>query len=302
MPAIPKIDDGRNLRAPDGYKGGEIVVLENRIDFLGVVIAEHTNPNGDPSNGNRPRQLYDGRGEISDVCLKRKIRDRLQDMGHPIFVQSDDKKADGFSSLAQRAKSIRPQGQKNNEENYCADACRTWFDVRAFGQVFAFPGGVVSTPVRGPVSISSAISLDIVEIYDVTITKSASSYETGQKRRDTMGERHYVDHGAYVFRGSISTQLASLTGFSGEDAKILRAAILTMFADDISSARPAGGLELHRLYWWEHNCPTGQYSPAKVFRTVSLLPCDKWPYYTATHTSLSGLSPTIYTEGELDVE
>ena len=79
--------------------------LQNKIDFAVVISVKHANPNGDPLNGNRPRETYDGYGEISDVCLKRKIRNRMMDMGKSIFVQSDDKKNDTYNSLEQRAKS-----------------------------------------------------------------------------------------------------------------------------------------------------------------------------------------------------
>ncbi|MFR2574604.1 MAG: type I CRISPR-associated protein Cas7 [Dialister sp.] len=79
--------------------------LQNKIDFAVVIAVQHANPNGDPLNGNRPRETYDGYGEISDVCLKRKIRNRMMDMGKSVFVQSDDKKNDTYNSLEQRAKS-----------------------------------------------------------------------------------------------------------------------------------------------------------------------------------------------------
>ena len=111
-------------------------VLENKIDFVALITVTNANPNGDPLNGNRPRTTYTGNGEISDVCIKRKIRNRLQDMGESIFVQSDERCDDGYGSLSERAgQTITSYSSK---EDYAAQACAKWFDVRAFGQVFAY--------------------------------------------------------------------------------------------------------------------------------------------------------------------
>ena len=106
---------------------------------------KNANPNGDPLNGNRPRTDYDGFGEVSDVCLKRKIRDRMQDAGHPVFVQSDEKKTDGMPSLKARAESSEHglgkdafNSKKISPEQSRKMACAKWLDVRSFGQLFAF--------------------------------------------------------------------------------------------------------------------------------------------------------------------
>ena len=139
--------------------------LKGKIDFTLFVSADNANPNGDPLNGNRPRINMDGHGEISDVCIKRKIRNRLQDLGQKIFVQSDDRTDDLYTSLKDRAdgcEELKTQigNKKNaNRDDCAAIACKEWLDVRAFGQVFAFKGIPVSFGVRGPVSIHQAISL-----------------------------------------------------------------------------------------------------------------------------------------------
>ena len=118
--------------------------LKGKIDFTLFVSATNANPNGDPLNGNRPRINLDGYGEISDVCIKRKIRNRLQDLGQKIFVQSDDRTDDSFKSLKERAdgcEELKKQmgNKKDASRDLCAQiACREWIDVRAFGQVFAF--------------------------------------------------------------------------------------------------------------------------------------------------------------------
>lgn len=134
--------------------------LDHKIDFAVVFSVTNANPNGDPLNGNRPRQNFDGYGEVSDVAIKRKMRNRLQDLGEAIFVQSDDRANDGFKSLNERAESIPElakikKDKKGNADTYALVASQTWFDVRAFGQVFAFKGDSLSVGVRGSVFTSS---------------------------------------------------------------------------------------------------------------------------------------------------
>lgn len=108
-----------------------MAVLNHKIDFAALVCVTMANGNGDPLNGNRPRTDYNGRGEISDVCIKRKLRNRMQDLGHAIFVQSDDRCDDGCKSLSERAAALtRGIGDKD----ICARAvCEKWLDVRSFG-------------------------------------------------------------------------------------------------------------------------------------------------------------------------
>ena len=249
-------------------------VLQNKIDFSMLITAKNANPNGDPLNGNRPRENYDGLGEISDVCIKRKIRNRLQDMGEKIFVQSDDRCDDGFDSLRARAdgneaiKAIS-KGKNTDRDEYAKTACAEWIDVRSFGQVFAFKGDAVSVGVRGPVSIQQAVSVSPVDIVSMQITKSVNS-EGGKegKASDTMGMKHRVEFGLYVINGSINCQLAEKSGFTDEDAEKIKQALLTLFENDTSSARPDGSMEVCRLYWWKHEGKTPKYSSAKVHRQL----------------------------------
>lgn len=247
----------------------------NKIDFEVLVMVRNANPNGDPLNGNRPRETYDGFGEISDVCIKRKIRNRLQDMGENIFVQSDDRSDDGCKSLADRAKSnekMQVALRSKDREAYAEAACETWMDVRAFDQVFAFKDDSVSVGVRGPVSIHSAFSVLPISINSMQITKSVNSETKEKKSSDTMGMKHKIYSALYVIKGSINHQLAEKTGFSDEDAEKLKEALRTLFVNDSSSARPDGSMEVCRLYWWKHNCPMGQYSSAKVHKLVKITP------------------------------
>lgn len=255
-----------------------MAALDHKIDFAVVFSVTKANPNGDPLNGNRPRQNFDGYGEVSDVALKRKIRNRLLDMEESIFVQSNDKKADGFHSLKERADAneelvAAQKAKKNASELYAEAACKAWFDVRSFGQVFAFKGSGnkgVSVGVRGPVSIHTATSIDPIDITSMQITKSVNSETSDTKGSDTMGMKHRVDFGVYKFYGSINTQLAEKTGFSNEDALKLKNALITLFENDTSSARPDGSMEVLKVCWWEHNSKLGQYSSAKVHRLLEV--------------------------------
>lgn len=250
--------------------------LANKVDFEVIISATDANPNGDPLSGNRPRINSKGLGEISDVCIKRKIRNRLQDMGERIFVQSDDKCDDGCDSLRARADSCdelkkASSGKNTNKDEYARIACEQWIDVRSFGQVFAFKGDAVSVGVRGPVSISIAKSVSPIEIISMQITKSVNG-ESGKngKASDTMGTKNRVCFGLYVFKGSINCQLAEKTGFSDEDAEKIKKALVTLFENDCSSARPEGSMQVCRVYWWKHDSKTPKVSSAKIHNAVQI--------------------------------
>lgn len=278
--------------------------LNHKIDFALVLSVRHANPNGDPLNGNRPRETYEGYGEISDVCLKRKIRNRMMDLGAPVFVQSNDRCIDGCKSLKDRADSVPALKKEKDADVYAKVACQTWLDVRSFGQVFAFKNGGeadgVSIGVRGPVSIHPAFSVDPVEISSLQITKSVNGVSGAKKSSDTMGMKHRVDFGVYTTFGSINCQLAEKTGFTQEDADLIKQALLTLFENDTSSARPDGSMEVIRLYWWEHNCKSGQYSSAKVHRCLHVKSTCETPHsaedYEITCDELDGLTPEVYDE------
>lgn len=252
-----------------------MTTLDHKIDFALLISVNNANPNGDPLNGNRPRQNFDGYGEISDVAIKRKIRNRLIDMGENVFVQSNGKNVDGFKSLKERVESVEElqevsKGKSKDADRYAEIASKTWIDVRSFGQVFAFKGQDLSVGVRGPVSIHTAVSIDPIDINSMQITKSVNSVTGDKKGSDTMGTKHRVDFGIYVVKGSINTQLAEKTGFTYEDAEKIKEALRTLFENDASSARPDGSMEVLKLYWWEHNSKLGQYSSAKVHRALKI--------------------------------
>jgi CRISPR-associated protein Csd2 len=284
-----------------------MTTLQHKIDFALIFRVIKANPNGDPLNGNRPRTDCSGRGEVTDVCLKRKLRDRLLDRyevlgeeqkkGQAIFVQSDDRKVDDAKNLRVRAERVLTPEIMKSRDAAVKTACNEWFDVRAFGQVFPFKGQKpqkkksgaegasqeeseqisnkdadgISIPVRGPVTIQSAFSVERVDPESSQIVKSTSLEGDGEKRQsDQMGMKHRVDQGVYVFYGSMNPQLAERTGFSEADAEVIKQVLPRLFENDESSARPAGSMEVLKVIWWKHNCKAGQYSSAKVHRKLTV--------------------------------
>ena len=290
-----------------------MTTLQKKIDFAVVLRVKRANPNGDPLNGNRPRFDYDNYGEMTDVCNKRKIRDRLlerwvadgkkKDDGNEIFVQSDDRKADEYKSL--RARAEAGLGNKLGSDQTVDLACKKWLDVRAFGQLFALKGVKkakkddesggegdtgISIGIRGPVTVQSAFSVMPIDISSTQITKSVNGEDTkdGKRSSDTMGMKHRVDNGVYVFFGSMNPQLAERTGFGDVDAEAIKQVLPRLFENDESAARPAGSMEILKVIWWKHNCKAGQYSSAKVHRTLKVQQDGR----IETDT-LNGLQPEI---------
>ncbi|MFD0704739.1 type I-C CRISPR-associated protein Cas7/Csd2 [Alloscardovia venturai] len=254
--------------------------LQSKIDFALVFTVRNANPNGDPLNDGRPRTTSEGFGEVSDVALKRKIRNRLQDAGERIFVQSEDRVEDGEKSLSDRFNSFLkelPKDVQRQKDVVYDKVCEQWIDVRSFGQLFAFKNkgdgtDISSLGIRGPVTIQSAFSAEPIAIDDVQITKSVNSEtKDAGKSSDTMGTKYRVSGNAiYTTYGSISPQIASKTGFTAEDAEKIKNALVSLFENDESSARPSGSMEVVAVVWFVHNSKSGQYSSAKVHRSVSV--------------------------------
>lgn len=262
-----------------------------RVFFMGFIVVDGCNPNGDPATGNRPRINYAGYGEISSVSIKRKIRDALYFAGKEIFVR-DPITDDGFPSQRKRAGTIKAK----TIEDFSKKACQKWIDVRLFGQVFHLPeklrnsDGIdaVSLGVRGPATISQARSIEEIEIETQIIANAEDVIEPkAGKAKSSMsfGANYIVWRSAYCFSGGISPQLAQLTGATDSDVEALKDAILSMYHDGASSTRPDGSICLHRLLWWEME---GTASPAKILRSVSVSPSKNWPYYTVEINPILG--------------
>ncbi|HEL0165400.1 TPA: type I-C CRISPR-associated protein Cas7/Csd2 [Streptococcus equi subsp. zooepidemicus] len=239
-------------------------MLEHKIDFMVTVEVKEANANGDPLSGNMPRTNAKGYGLMSDVSIKRKIRNRLQDMGQSIFVQANERIEDEFRSLENRFSAQFDKNDKDDDIERRAN--ELWLDVRSFGQVFTYLKKSIG--VRGPVSISMAKSLEPVVISSLQITRSTNGMEPkgdSSRSSDTMGTKHFVDYGIYVIKGSINAHFAEKTGFSEEDADIIKQALVSLFENDASSARPEGSMRVREVFWFTHSSKLGNVSSACVF-------------------------------------
>lgn len=264
----------------------------NKMDFIMTFTVENANCNGDPLAEDRPRVDSNGLGEVSDVCLKRKIRNRFQDEGNAIFVQSKERTTDGCTSLERRYEEYFNENMTDNEVEKRFN--EKWLDVRAFGQVITFGKAYVekkegkggkntgnkgdkkrSIGIRGPISIGIAKSLDPVTIEDMQITKSVNGMEpknSSDRAADTMGMKHFVEFGTYMVQGAVNAYFAEKTGFDEKDLEEFKKALKTIFVNDASSARPDGSMEVKEIFWFEHSCKVGNVSSAKI---KSLIKWDK---------------------------
>ena len=229
-----------------------------------TIEVREANANGDPLSGNMPRTDAKGHGLISDVAIKRKIRNRMQDFGHPTFVQAGDRIEDEFRSLEKR---FSNQFNAQNSDEYIEEqANKLWLDVRSFGQVFTYLKKSIG--VRGPVSINMAKSLEPIVISSLQITRSTNGMEAKNesgRSSDTMGMKYFVDYGVYLLKGSINPNFAEKTGFSTEDVEVIKQALVSLFENDASSARPEGSMRVREVFWFTHSNKLGNISSARVF-------------------------------------
>lgn len=245
------------------------MALENRYDFVMLFDVENGNPNGDPDAGNAPRMDAEtGYGYITDVCLKRKIRNYVElckegEPGYNILIKPDKALNVKFSEAydAEGLPHIKEKNKKPEDIKKVRDyMCRNYFDVRAFGAVMSTgddPCGIV----RGPVQINFAKSISPINIEEVTITRQARTTEERKETGETeMGKKSMVFYGLYRAEGYVSAAQANkVTGLSEADLELLWNAILNMFENDHSAAR--GKMCMRKLYVFKHsnvlgNCPS----------------------------------------------
>lgn len=239
-------------------------MLENKIDFMVTFEVKEANANGDPLSGNMPRTDANGYGLVSDVAIKRKIRNRMQDFGHKIFVQAGDRIEDEFVSLEKRFSNEFTTKDKDSDIEEKAN--KLWLDVRSFGQVFTYLKKSIG--VRGPVSLNMAKSLEPIVISSMQITRSTNGMEPKNdsgRSSDTMGTKHFVEYGVYVLKGSINANFAEKTGFSQEDADVIKEALVSLFENDASSARPEGSMRVREVFWFTHSNKLGNVSSGRIF-------------------------------------
>ena len=253
------------------------MAINNRYEFVMLFDVENGNPNGDPDAGNTPRvDAETGFGYITDVCIKRKIRNYVElayedQPGYNILIKPDKALNTKFSE-AYEAEGLahKQKGKKGEDVKTARDfMCKNYFDVRAFGAVMSTgddPCGIV----RGPVQINFARSLSPINIQDVTITRQARTSEDRMETGETeMGKKSVIPYALYRAEGYVSASLANkITGLTEEDLEILWTAIMNMFENDHSAAR--GKMCMRKLYVFKHNNVLGNCPSHVLFDKISV--------------------------------
>lgn len=262
-------------------------VIRNRYDFVVLFDVENGNPNGDPDAGNMPRiDPETGFGLVTDVCLKRKIRNYVEmvkedEPGYQIYIKEkvplnrSDKMALTYVGLDPEDEKAIKQAKKDDptlDIKLRDFMCRNFFDVRTFGAVMTtfFKCNLNCGQVRGPVQLGFAKSVDPIIPQEVTITRIAiTTEEDAEKKGTEMGRKHIVPYGLYRAEGFISANLArKVTGFSEDDLALLWQAIINMFENDRSAAR--GKMAVRELIVFKHDSELGNAPAHKLFELVKI--------------------------------
>lgn len=253
-----------------------MTAIANRYEFVLLFDVENGNPNGDPDAGNMPRiDPQTGHGLVTDVCLKRKIRNHveLQKQGAAEFNIYVQEKA-VLSAQRKPAYEAANSAAAANTAEYARDwMCRNFYDVRTFGAVMSTKENNCGQ-VRGPVQIAFAKSVEPVLSQEISITRMAVETEAEAKKQDgdnrTMGRKHIVPYGLYVAQGFISAALAEKTGFGEDDLELLWNALVNMFEHDRSAAR--GVMSSQKLYVFKHRDKLGNAPAHKLFKLIDIKP------------------------------
>ena len=283
--------------------------IKNRYEFVILFDVENGNPNGDPDAGNMPRiDPESGLGLVTDVCLKRKIRNYIETVkedaeGYKIYIKEDvplnrsDREAcEALGVMDTEDKKLTESLKKLKKGDPDADLklkdymCRNFYDIRTFGAVMTtfVKASLNCGQVRGPVQIGFARSIDPIISQEVTITRTAITTESDAQNKTTeMGRKYVVPYGLYRAEGFVSANLARrVTGFSEEDLQMLWQAILNMFENDHSAAR--GKMAVRELIIFKHASELGNAASYKLFDAVTVKKVDgvavprKFSDYTVT--------------------
>lgn len=260
-------------------------VIKNRYEFAVLFDVENGNPNGDPDAGNMPRiDPETGYGIVTDVCLKRKIRNYIDivkegESGYDIYIKSDavlnqkDRSAceaydvDSNPNLLKKAKKDNPEIDVLIR-NFM---CKNFFDIRAFGAVMTtfVKANFNCGQVRGPVQLGFARSADPVTTQEISVIRCAITADKDSDKTNTMGNKFIIPYGLYKAEGYISANLArKVTGFTEEDLELLWEAIINMFEHDHSAAR--GKMSVRKLIIFKHDSELGNAPAYKLFDTISI--------------------------------
>jgi CRISPR-associated protein Csd2 len=260
--------------------------IQNRFDFVLFFDVKNGNPNGDPDAGNMPRiDPETGHGIVSDVCLKRKVRNYVDlvkgqdvdgpdvaegELGYKIYVQEGavlnerNKKAYVHYDMKPSEKKL-PKGEQDRLK-VTKFMCDNFFDIRSFGAVMTT--GVNCGQVRGPIQMCFAESVDPVMPMEMSITRMAVTKEEDAEKERTMGRKQYIPYGLYRLEGFVSASLAEKTGFSQEDLDLFFSALMNMFENDRSAAR--GLMSSRKLFVFKHESKLGNAPAHRLFEAVKV--------------------------------
>lgn len=259
-------------------------VIKNRYDFVVLFDVENGNPNGDPDSGNMPRiDSETNLGIVTDVCLKRKIRNYVETVkedepGYKIYIKDNiplnvsDQSAYEYLNVDPKAVKDAKKGDVSLDEKVKNFMCSNFFDIRTFGAVMTtfVKDHLNCGQVRGPVQLGFARSVDPVMPQEITITRVAiSTVADAEKKTTEMGRKYIVPYGLYRCEGFISANLArKMTGFTEDDLELLWDAVINMFEHDHSAAR--GKMAVRQLVIFKHDCELGNAPAHKLFETVTV--------------------------------
>lgn len=259
-------------------------VIKNRYDFVVLFEVENGNPNGDPDAGNMPRiDLETNQGIVTDVCLKRKIRNYVEtakedEDGYRIYIKErvplNRNDAEAYESLGIDKKNVKAKKKENEDlDLQIRDfMCKEFYDIRTFGAVMTtfVKDNLNCGQVRGPVQFGFAKSIDPIVPQEVTITRVAITTENDAQGKNTeMGRKHVVPYGLYRVEGYVSANLArKVTGFDEDDLELLWEAIINMFELDRSAAR--GNMAVRKLIIFKHSNEIGKAPAFQLFDKVSV--------------------------------
>lgn len=257
-------------------------IIKNRYEFVILFDVENGNPNGDPDAGNMPRvDTETGLGLVTDVCLKRKIRNYIEtvkedEAGYRIYIKDNvplnrsDNEAYQALNLTEKNVKEKKKDDPELDKKICDWMCKNFFDIRAFGAVMTtfVKSALNCGQVRGPVQLGFARSIEPVVPQEVTITRVAITTEADAEKKGTeMGRKYIIPYGLYRCEGYISANLArKVTGFTEDDLELLWNAILNMFEFDHSAAR--GKMAVRELIVFKHDSELGCAPAHKLFESV----------------------------------
>lgn len=247
--------------------------IKNRYEFVILFDVENGNPNGDPDAGNMPRvDAETGHGIVTDVCLKRKIRNYIEmikndEAGSKIFVKEIlNEKLENAYIAVDIAKKTKKKEEIIRAQEFM---CKNYYDVRAFGAVMS-TGDAPCGVVRGPIQMNFAKSIDPIAAQEITITRMAiTNKKDADKGTTEMGKKNYVPYALYKCEGYISAKLAQdKTGFSEDDLNIFWESIINMFEHDHSAAR--GKMVVRKLIVFKHDSSLGNAPSHKLFERIDI--------------------------------